>query len=53
MNPSLKIGNNGAEGGTRTRTGLPPLDPEPSVSTISPLRLDQKSLTRESYEKNA
>ena len=28
MNPSLKIGNNGAEGGTRTRTGLPPLDPE-------------------------
>ena len=28
----------GAEGGTRTRTRLPSLDPEPSVSTIPPLR---------------
>ena len=25
----------GAEGEIRTRTGLPPLDPEPSVSTSS------------------
>ncbi len=28
----------GAEGGTRTRTTLRSLDPEPSVSTIPPLR---------------
>ena len=30
----------GAEGGTRTRTTLRSLDPEPSVSTIPPLRHD-------------
>ena len=30
--------NIGAEGGTRTRTTLRSLDPEPSVSTIPPLR---------------
>jgi hypothetical protein len=36
----------GAEGGTRTRTTLRSLDPEPSVSTIPPLRRTGKILMK-------
>ena len=37
INPLEILGKvvDGAEGEIRTRTGLPPLDPEPSVSTSS------------------
>ena len=33
--PHLFTNNNGAEDGTRTRTGIHPLSPEPSASTNS------------------
>ena len=39
--PGVRLGQEGeqtAEGGTRTRTPLRALGPEPSVSAISPLR---------------
>ena len=36
--------NYGAEGETRTRTGLLPLDPEPSVSTSSTTSAPEKHI---------